>query len=87
MTGLRRPSSACRHLLPVNGEKKAGRNLGDPLAIGENGGASVLLPVTIRGVEEWSAQRTKSQLLGFSNDERSGRAMRGGADIRKASFQ
>ena len=32
--------------------------------------ASPFLPVTIRGVEEWSAKRTKSQLLGFSNDER-----------------
>ncbi|RUU09409.1 hypothetical protein EOD10_24985, partial [Mesorhizobium sp. M7A.T.Ca.TU.009.01.3.2] len=32
--------------------------------------ASPLLPVTIRGVEAWSAQRTKSQLLGFSNNER-----------------
>jgi|UPI00047E8897 hypothetical protein len=87
MIGLRRPSSACRHLLPVNGEKNADRNRGASLSIGKASGDSVLLPVTIRGVEEWSAQRTKSQLLGFSNDERSGRAMRGGADIRKASFQ
>ncbi|TPK83019.1 hypothetical protein FJ548_19365 [Mesorhizobium sp. B2-4-17] len=29
-----------------------------------------LLPVTIRGGEAWSAQRTKSQLLGFSSNER-----------------
>ena len=73
MIGQRRPSSACRHLLPVNGEKNAGRNPGAPFAIGESGDDGILLPVTIRGVEEWSAQRTKSQLLGFSNDERAGR--------------
>ncbi len=31
MIGLRRPSSACRHLLPVkDGEKGLGRNAGDP---------------------------------------------------------
>ncbi|MET3591891.1 hypothetical protein ABID26_001275 [Mesorhizobium shonense] len=31
MTGRRRPSSACRHLLPVkDGEKGFGRNVGDP---------------------------------------------------------
>ncbi|TPL72908.1 hypothetical protein FJ954_14615 [Mesorhizobium sp. B2-3-15] len=66
MIGQRRPSSACRHLLPVNGEKHAGRNLGTfsaMLAHGEAGDNSVLLPVTIRG-------------------EVPGRAMRGGADIR-----
>ncbi len=68
MIGQRRPSSACRHLLPVNGEKKAGRNLGASLAIGESGDDSILLPVTIRG-------------------EVPGRAMRGGADILKASVQ
>ena len=64
MIGQLRPSSACRHLLPVNGEKKAGRNPGASLAIGESGGASILLPVTIRG-------------------EVPGRAMRGGASVRK----
>jgi len=36
------------------------------LEIGETVNDSVFLPVTIRGVEE----RTKSQLLGFSSDER-----------------
>jgi hypothetical protein len=71
MIGQRRPLSACRHLLPVNGEKKAGRNggaLSETLVIGEAGGAGILLPVTIRG-------------------EVPGRAMRGSADIRKASLQ
>ena len=64
MIGQRRPSSACRHLLPVNGEKTAGRNPGAPAAIGEACDEGVLLPVTIRG-------------------EVPGRAMRGGADIRR----
>jgi len=71
--GLRCPSSACRHLLPVNGEKGAGRNLGvlpATPATCEAIGAGFFLPVTILGVEEWSAKRTESQLLGFSNDER-----------------
>ncbi|ESZ21328.1 hypothetical protein X737_07340 [Mesorhizobium sp. L48C026A00] len=70
MIGLRRPSSACRHLLPVNGEKPAGRNLGAffaTLAIGEAGDEGVLLPVTIRG-------------------EVPGRAMRGGADVQRNIF-
>ncbi|CCV16110.1 hypothetical protein MESS4_830330 [Mesorhizobium sp. STM 4661] len=70
MIGQRRPSSACRHLLPVNGEKKAGRNLGAisaTLVIGEAGGEGVLLPVTIRG-------------------EVPGRAMRGGTDVRRDIF-
>ncbi len=67
MIGLRRPSSACRHLLPVNGEKVAGRNLGASLAIGEADGEGFLLPVTIRG-------------------EVPGRAMRGSADIHRASL-
>ena len=65
MIGRRRPSSACRHLLPVHGEKTAGRNLGTPSAtftIGESSDESVLLPVTMRG-------------------EVPGRAMRGGADF------
>ncbi|SIT59954.1 conserved hypothetical protein [Mesorhizobium prunaredense] len=57
------PSSACRHLLPVNGEKPDGHNLGTftaTLEIGEILCEGVLLPVTIRG-------------------EVPGRAMRGGA--------
>jgi hypothetical protein len=72
MTGLRRPSSAYRHLLPVeDGEKGLGRNVGalfTMLAIGETADDGVLLPVPIRG-------------------EVPGRAMRGSADIRKAQLQ
>ncbi len=95
MIGQRRPSSACRHnspslslrafvvrkakqlafrplrgprLTPVNGEKKADRNLSASLAIGESGDCSILRPVTIRG-------------------EVPGRAMRGSADLHKASLQ
>jgi hypothetical protein len=71
MIGQRRPSSACRHLLPVNGEKKTDRNPGAlfaTLEIGETGDDSVLLPVTIRG-------------------EVPGRAMRGSANFRKAKLQ
>ncbi|RWN90949.1 MAG: hypothetical protein EOS05_24455 [Mesorhizobium sp.] len=71
MIGCRRPSSACRHLLPVNGEKTASRNRGAlsaTLEIGETADNSVLLPVTIRG-------------------EVPGRAMRGSVDIRKAKLQ
>ena len=71
MIGQRRPSSACRHLLPVNGEKTAGRNgsaVSATLEIGESASDSILLPVTIRG-------------------EVPGRAMRGSTDIRKAKLQ
>jgi hypothetical protein len=72
MTGLRRPSSACRHLLPVeDGEKGLDRNAGAlfaMLAIGESGDNSILLPVPIRG-------------------EGAGRRMRGSAHLHKASFQ
>ena len=71
MIGQRRPSSACRHLLPVNVEKPADRNLAAlsaTLAIGETADNNVLLPVTIRG-------------------EVPGRAMRGSTDIRKAKLQ
>ncbi|CCV03451.1 hypothetical protein MESS2_1060007 [Mesorhizobium metallidurans STM 2683] len=53
----------CRHLLPVNGEKGAARNVGATsatLMVSEIGDESVLLPVTIRG-------------------EDAGRQMRGGA--------
>ena len=70
MIGQRRPSSACRHLLPVNGEKRAGRFVGAHSAtsmIGEGAGDSFLLPVSIRG-------------------EVPGRTMRGSASIHKASF-
>ncbi|RWN68003.1 MAG: hypothetical protein EOR99_09745 [Mesorhizobium sp.] len=70
MIGLRRPSSACPHLLPVNGEKNAGSNPGASFAtltISESGDDGVLLPVTIRG-------------------EVPGRAMRGGTNIRRDIF-
>jgi hypothetical protein len=62
MIGQRRPSSACRHLLPVNGEKRAGRNLGASLAIGENGDDSILLPVTIRGEVPGRAMRGSANI-------------------------
>ncbi|MER8571799.1 hypothetical protein NKH19_07785 [Mesorhizobium sp. M1338] len=57
----------------VTGRREAAGTLGALLAtlmIGEIGDDGVFLPVTIRGVEERSAKRTKSQLLGFSSDER-----------------
>ena len=57
MIRRRRPSSACRHLLPVNGEKRAGRTLSASLAIGEAGGEVFLLPVTIRGEVPGRAMR------------------------------
>jgi hypothetical protein len=57
MIGQRRPSSACRHLLPVNGEKKAGRSLGAPSTIGEDERDSLLLPVTIPGEVPGRAMR------------------------------
>ena len=41
------------------------------LAIGESSGNVSISPLV--GVEEWSAQRTESQLHGFSSDERPAR--------------
>jgi hypothetical protein len=66
MIRRRRPSSACRHLLPANGEKRAGRTSAGSLAIGEARGEGFLLPVTIRGEVPGRAMRGSADICKVS---------------------
>ncbi|TPN13070.1 hypothetical protein FKO01_41285 [Mesorhizobium sp. B2-3-3] len=63
------PHCPAGHLSPYSdGEREAVRDIGASpatLEIGEIADCSFPLPVTIRGIEKWSAQRTKSQWLAF----------------------